>query len=93
MEKVNYKVVNAEFFEAVKNRPLKEIALPQEKLEDEKGIVLAQSRKADADLFISITGNNGHPRLLVHWGDSNDYYQGWNMAWEEFTWCLEIAQK
>ena len=30
---------------------------------------------------------------LVKWDDSEEIYRGWNMAWEEFVWCLGVVNK
>lgn len=29
----------------------------------------------------------------MKWDDSEEVFKGWNMAWEEFIWCLGVVNK
>ena len=90
MQKTNYRILNNTLFEVASSRKFTEKDNLAELFNEEGKIVLVTDR-AKAGLTLAIVKNEEAINFLVTWDDSEEYFAGWNMAWEEFLWCLGVA--
>ncbi|WP_153731795.1 hypothetical protein [Sporosarcina obsidiansis] len=85
---MNYKISNKQVFEQAQLRSVSDVPLTEEELQN--GMKLAVS-KEDATLALYLVEVDGQKKFEVRWDDSQEYFTGWYSAWENFTWCLNIA--
>lgn len=85
---MKYKIRNKQVFEQAQVRSVSEVELTEEELRD--GMMLAIA-KDDETLALYLVEVDGSKKFEVRWDDSQEYFSGWNSAWDNFNWCLEIA--
>ena len=85
---MNYRISNKQVFEQAQVRSVSELAFTEE--ERENGMKLAVS-KVDNTLALYLVEIDGHKKFEVRWDDSQEIFTGWYSAWENFTWCLNVA--
>ena len=90
MQKNKYRVLDSTLFEIASSRSFTEKDNLAEKFNEEGRIILVKGRCEEV-LTLSIVKTETGQGYLVTWDDSEEYFSGWNMAWEEFMWCLNIA--
>ncbi|MEK4229662.1 homoserine dehydrogenase [Solibacillus sp. FSL H8-0538] len=90
MQNQKYKVLNNTLFEVAQSRSFTDKDNLEEKFNEQGRIVLVSDR-VGASLTLSIAKNDDVISFLVKWDDSEEYFRGWNMAWEEFQWCLDVV--
>ncbi len=85
---MNYRIFNKQVFEQAQLRSVSNVAFTEEELQT--GMKLAVS-KEDNTLALYLVDVNGQKKFEVRWDDSTELFVGWNSAWENFTWCLDIV--
>ncbi|PIC56701.1 hypothetical protein CSV80_13585 [Sporosarcina sp. P12(2017)] len=85
---MNYRISNKQVFEQAQLRSVSDVPFTEEELQ--KGMMLAIAKK-DATLALYLVEVDGHKKFEVRWDDSHELFSGWNSAWENFTWCLDIV--
>ncbi|WP_082332681.1 homoserine dehydrogenase [Lysinibacillus contaminans] len=90
MKKSKYRILNNTLVEIAQSREFTAKDDLDAKF-DEQGSIVLVSDRAGAGLTLSIVKIDDAIRFLVKWDDSEEYFKGWNMAWEEFLWCLDVA--
>lgn len=86
---MNYKINNKQVFEQAQVRSVSDVALTEEELQN--GMLLATS-KADPTLMLYLVEVDGQKKFEVQWDDSREFFTGWYSAWENFDWCMNIAE-
>lgn len=92
MQKNKYRIHSNALFEIAQSRAFTEKDNIEERF-DEEGKIKLVSDRAGADLTLSLVKTEDGLAYLVKWDDSEEVYKGWNMAWEEFVWCLGVVNK
>ncbi|MEG0384038.1 MAG: homoserine dehydrogenase [Solibacillus sp.] len=92
MQKVKYRIHSNTLFEIAQSRAFTEKDNIDERF-DETGKIKLVSDRAGADLLLFLVKTEEGLTYLVKWDDSEEFYKGFNMAWEEFLWCLDIINK
>lgn len=92
MQKNKYRIHSNALFEIAQSRAFTEKDAIEERF-DEEGKIKLVSDRAGADLTLSLVKTEDGLAYVVKWDDSEEVYKGWNMAWEEFTWCLGVVNK
>ncbi|MGE7676092.1 hypothetical protein ACQKMV_21360 [Lysinibacillus sp. NPDC094403] len=87
---MNYKIFNKQVFEQAQVRSVSDVLLTEEELEH--GMKLAVS-KSDPTLTLYLVDINGQKKFDVRWDDSSEIFSGWYSAWDNFSWCLDVADK
>ncbi|WP_303969126.1 hypothetical protein [Sporosarcina ureae] len=87
---MNYRISNKQVFEQAQLRSVSDVQLTEEELQN--GMKLATA-KEDATLTLYLIEVDGQKKFEVRWDDSHEQFTGWYSAWENFTWCLDIAGK
>ena len=91
MSKPNYRIVSNALFEIASTRLFTEKDNLAERFNENGEILLVKDRN-HANLTLSIVKREEDViNYLVKWDDSEEFFTGWNMAWEEFQWCLGIV--
>ena len=90
MQKNKFRILNNTLFEVAQSRAFTEKDNLAEKFNDQGRIVLVTD-KVGAGLTLSIVKTEDGVSYQVIWDDSEEYFKGWNMAWEEFQWCLGVV--
>ncbi|PIC63912.1 hypothetical protein CSV79_09555 [Sporosarcina sp. P13] len=85
---MNYRISNKQVFEQAQLRSVSDVPFTEEELQN--GMMLAIA-KEDATLALYLVEVDGHKKFEVRWDDSHELFTGWYTAWENFTWCLNIA--
>ncbi|MGN7387887.1 hypothetical protein [Sporosarcina sp. SAFN-015] len=85
---MDYRISNKQVFEQAQLRSVSDVPLTEEELQN--GMQLAISKK-DNTLALYLVEVEGHKKFEVRWDDSHEFFTGWYSAWENFTWCLNIA--
>lgn len=92
MQKNKYRIHSNTLFEIAQSRTFTEKDQIDERF-DEEGKIKLLSDRAGADLTLSIIKTEDGIAYSVKWDDSEEVFKGWNMAWEEFIWCLGVVNK
>ncbi|MEG0472525.1 MAG: homoserine dehydrogenase [Solibacillus sp.] len=92
MQKVKYRIHSNTLFEIAQSRAFTEKDNIDDRF-DETGKIKLASDRAGADLTLFLVKTEDGLTYLVKWDDSEEFYKGFNMAWEEFLWCLDIVNK
>ena len=92
MQKNKYRIHSNALFEIAQSRTFTDKDNIEERF-DEEGKIKLVSDRAGADLTLSLVKTEDGLAYLVKWDDSEEIYRGWNMAWEEFVWCLGVVNK
>lgn len=92
MQKNKYRIHSNALFEIAQSRAFTEKDNIEERF-DEEGKIKLLSDRAGADLSLSIIKTEEGVAYSVKWDDSEEIFKGWNMAWEEFIWCLGVVNK
>ncbi|ATP39811.1 homoserine dehydrogenase [Solibacillus sp. R5-41] len=92
MQKNKYRIHSNALFEIAQSRAFTEKDNIEERF-DETGKIKLVSDRAGADLLLFLVKTEDGLSYLVKWDDSEEFYKGFNMAWEEFLWCLDIINK
>lgn len=92
MQKNKYRIHSNVLFEIAQSRSFTEKDNIEERF-DEEGKIKLLSDRAGADLSLSIVKTEDGIAYSVKWDDSEEVFKGWNMAWEEFIWCLGVVNK
>lgn len=92
MQKNKYRIHSNVLFEIAQSRLFTEKDNIEERF-DEEGKIKLLSDRAGADLSLSIVKTEDGIAYAVKWDDSEEVFKGWNMAWEEFIWCLGVVNK
>lgn len=92
MQKNKYRIHSNALFEIAQSRAFTDKDNIEERF-DEEGKIKLVSDRAGADLTLSLIKTEDGLSYLVKWDDSEEEYKGWNMAWEEFIWCLGVVNK
>lgn len=92
MQKNKYRIHSNALFEIAQSRAFTDKDNIEERF-DETGKIKLVSDRAGAELMLFIVKTDDGLTYLVKWDDSEEFYKGFNMAWEEFLWCLEIINK
>lgn len=92
MQKNKYRIHSNALFEIAQSRAFTDKDNIEERF-DEEGKIKLVSDRAGADLTLSLIKKEDGLSYLVKWDDSEEEYKGWNMAWEEFIWCLGVVNK
>lgn len=92
MQKNKYRIHSNALFEIAQSRVFTDKDNIEERF-DEEGKIKLVSDRAGADLTLSLVKTEDGLAYLVKWDDSEEIYRGWNMAWEEFVWCLGVVNK
>ncbi|MDM5334284.1 hypothetical protein QUF56_13690 [Ureibacillus composti] len=87
---MKYKIVNKLVFEQAQVRSVADVQFNEEQLENGMKIVVS---KADPTLALYLVEVDGQKKFEVRWDDSIEVFIGWFSAWENFTWCLSIADQ
>lgn len=87
---MNYKIINKLVFEQAQLRSVSDVPFTEEELQN--GMKIAVS-KADETLELYLVDINGQKKFEVRWDDSSEIFNGWYSAWDNFSWCLDIASK
>lgn len=85
---MDYRISNKQVFEQAQLRSVSDVPLTEEELQN--GMQLAISKK-DNTLALYLVEVEGLKKFEVRWDDSHEFFTGWYSAWENFTWCLNIA--
>ena len=85
---MNYSISNKQVFEQAQVRSVSDVPFTEEDLQN--GMKLATS-KVDHTLALYLVEIDGHKKFEVRWDDSHELFTGWYSAWENFTWCLNVA--
>ena len=85
---MNYKIINKQVFEQAQLRSVSDVPFTQEELQT--GMKLAVS-KEDNTLELYLVDINGQKKFDVRWDDSSEHFKGWQSAWDNFCWCLNIV--
>lgn len=85
---MEYRITNKQVFEQAQLRSVSDVPFTEEELQN--GMQLAIS-KADKTLALYLVEVEGQKKFEVRWDDSHELFTGWYSAWENFTWCLNIA--
>lgn len=92
MQKNKYRIHSNELLEIAQSRAFTEKDNIEERF-DEEGKIKLVSDRVGADLTLSLAKTEDGLAYLVKWDDSEEIFKGWNMAWEEFIWCLGVVNK
>ena len=92
MQKNKYRIHSNTLFEIAQSRAFTDKDNIEERF-DEEGKIKLVSDRAGADLTLSLVKTEDGLAYLVKWDDSEEIYKGFNMAWEEFIWCLGVVNK
>ena len=92
MQKIKYRIHSNTLFEIAQSRTFTDKDDIEARF-DEEGKIKLVSDRAGADLSLSLIKTEDGLAYLVKWDDSEEIYRGWNMAWEEFVWCLGVVNK
>lgn len=92
MQKNKYRIHSNTLFEIAQSRTFTDKDQIDERF-DEEGKIKLLSDRAGADLTLSIIKTEDGIAYSVKWDDSEEVFKGWNMAWEEFIWCLGVVNK
>ncbi|MGN7476360.1 homoserine dehydrogenase [Solibacillus silvestris] len=92
MQKNKYRIHSNTLFEIAQSRSFTDKDNIEERF-DEEGKIKLVSDRAGADLSLSIIKTEDGLAYSVKWDDSEEVFRGWNMAWEEFIWCLGVVNK
>ena len=87
---MNYRISNKAVFEQAQVRSVSDVVFSEEELQN--GMKLAVS-KEDPTLELYLLEVDGQKKFEVRWDDSRELFTGWYSAWENFTWCMNIAGK
>ncbi|WP_339254379.1 hypothetical protein NSQ43_07430 [Sporosarcina sp. FSL W8-0480] len=85
---MNYRIINKQVYEQAQVRSVSDVPFTEE--ERQNGMKLAVS-KEDNTLGLYLVERDGQKKFEVRWDDSQEFFTGWYSAWENFTWCLNIA--
>ena len=85
---MNYKIINKQVFEQAQLRSVSDVPFTQEELQI--GMKIAVS-KEDNTLALYLVDVNGQKKFDVRWDDSSEHFKGWQSAWDNFCWCLNIV--
>ncbi|PIC85656.1 MULTISPECIES: hypothetical protein [unclassified Sporosarcina] len=85
---MNYRIGNKQVFEQAQLRSVSDVPFTEEELQN--GMMLAIAKK-DSTLALYLVEVDGQKKFEVRWDDSHELFNGWNSAWENFTWCLDIV--
>ncbi len=85
---MNYRISNKQVFEQAQLRSVSDVPFTEEEIQN--GMQLAIS-KEDNTLALYLVELEGHKKFEVRWDDSQELFTGWYSAWENFSWCLNIA--
>lgn len=85
---MNYTIVNKKVYEQAQVRSVQDVEMTEEELKN--GMKIAVS-KADPTLALYLIDVDGKKKFNVVWDDSTEIFTGWLSAWENFTWCLSVA--
>lgn len=86
---MNYKIINKQVYEQAQVRSVQDVEFTEEELKN--GIKIAES-KADPTLALYLVDVDGRKKFNVVWDDSSEIFSGWLSAWDNFTWCLGVAE-
>ena len=92
MQKNKYRIHSSALFEIAQSRAFTDKDNIEERF-DEEGKIKLVSDRAGADLTLSLVKTEDGLAYVVKWDDSEEIYRGFNMAWEEFVWCLGVVNK
>ena len=92
MQKNKYRIHSNTLFEIAQSRAFTDKDNIDDRF-DETGKIKLASDRAGADLLLFLVKTEEGLTYLVKWDDSEEFYKGFNMAWEEFLWCLDIINK
>lgn len=92
MQKNKYRIHSNTLFEIAQSRAFTDKDNIDDRF-DESGKIKLASDRAGADLLLFLVKTEEGLTYLVKWDDSEEFYKGFNMAWEEFLWCLDIINK
>lgn len=92
MQKNKYRVHSNTLLEIAQSRAFTDKDNIDERF-DEEGKIKLVSDRVGADLTLSIIKTEDGIAYSVKWDDSEEVFKGWNMAWEEFVWCLGVVNK
>ena len=92
MQKNKYRIHSNTLFEIAQSRAFTDKDNIEDRF-DEEGKIKLVSDRAGADLTLSLVKTEDGLAYLVKWDDSEEIYKGFNMAWEEFIWCLGVVNK
>ena len=92
MQKNKYRIHSNTLFEIAQSRAFTDKDNIEERF-DEEGKIKLVSDRVGADLTLSLIKTEDGLAYLVKWDDSEEVYKGFNMAWEEFIWCLGVVNK
>ena len=92
MQKNKYRIHSNTLFEIAQSRAFTDKDNIEDRF-DEDGKIKLVSDRAGADLTLSLVKTEDGLAYLVKWDDSEEVYKGFNMAWEEFIWCLGVVNK
>ena len=92
MQKNKYRIHSNTLFEIAQSRAFTDKDNIEDRF-DEEGKIKLVSDRAGADLTLSLVKTEEGLAYLVKWDDSEEVYKGFNMAWEEFIWCLGVVNK
>ena len=85
---MNYRIINKQVFEQAQLRSVTDVTFTEEELQN--GMKLAVS-KVDQTLALYLVDVDGQKKFNVIWDDSSEIFNGWHSAWDNFSWCLSIA--
>lgn len=85
---MNYKILKKDVFEQAQVRSVSDVEFTEEELQN--GMKIAVS-KADPTLALYLIDVDGKKKFNVVWDDSSEIFNGWLSAWDNFTWCLSVA--
>ena len=85
---MKYRISNKQVFEQAQLRSVSDVPFTEEELQN--GMKLAVA-KEDSTLALYLVEVDGLKKFEVRWDDSHELFTGWYSAWENFTWCLDIA--
>lgn len=92
MQKNKFRIHSNELLEIAQSRSFTDKDNIEERF-DEEGKIKLVSDRVNADLTLSLAKTEDGLAYLVKWDDSEEIFKGWNMAWEEFIWCLGVVNK
>lgn len=91
MSKPHYRIVSNALFEIASTRLFTEKDNLLERF-NENGEILLVKDRYHSNLTLSIVKRDEDViNYAVKWDDSEEFFTGWNMAWDEFQWCLSIV--
>ncbi|PID14497.1 hypothetical protein CSV63_12020 [Sporosarcina sp. P34] len=85
---MNYRISNKQVFEQAQLRSVSDVPFTEEELQNGMRLAVA---KEDPTLALYLVEVDGQRKFEVRWDDSHELFTGWYSAWENFTWCLDIA--